>query len=438
MNSSMIPDIPRYYTALAEWLACLVYLSQSPLRLRGWKLGAVCAGMLVVQTAFLELTGDLSLVWWMPCMVGAVGIMLLFLSLCCNMSLRNVGYVTIRAFILAEFAAALEWQLYIYGALRAGREKGTLRLLFLVGVYTVVFGFLYYLENRRRNYNLRMQITAGEMWGAVAIGVSAFLMSNLSYAYSNTPFSSDFITDIFNTRTMVDLGGLAILYAYHVQRGELHMQYELDSIQNVLQNQYAQYRQSRETIELIDQKYHDLKHQIMALRVENDPERRDQWLDEMEADIRTYEAQNKTGNPVLDTVLTSKSLYCQKHGINLTCVADGTVLDFMDVRDLCTIFGNALDNAIECELTIPDRDKRLIHLTVARQKGFALVRLENYCEKHLEFEDGMPVTTKGDRRYHGFGLKSIRYTAGKYNGTVTVNSEENWFELKILIPLSTV
>lgn len=187
---------------------------------------------------------------------------------------------------------------------------------------------------------------------------------------------------------------------------------------------------------MIDRKYHDLKHQIMALRAENDPERREQWLDEMEEEIRTYEAQNKTGNPVLDTVLTSKSLYCQKHGINLTCVADGTVLDFMDVRDLCTIFGNALDNAIECELAIPDHEKRLIHLTVARQKSFALVRLENYCEKQLEFEDGMPVTTKGDRRYHGFGLKSIRYTARKYSGTVTVNSEENWFELKILIPIS--
>ena len=66
----------------------------------------------------------------------------------------------------------------------------------------------------------------------------------------------------------------------------------------------------------------------------------------MEEDIKTYEAQNKTGNPVLDTVLTSKSLYCQKHGITLTCVADGTRLGFMSVMDICTIFGNALDNAI--------------------------------------------------------------------------------------------
>lgn len=77
----------------------------------------------------------------------------------------------------------------------------------------------------------------------------------------------------------------------------------------------------------------------------------------MEDEIRQYEAQNKTGNKVLDTVLTSKSLYCAKHGITFTCVADGTLLDFMDIMDICSIFGNALDNAIECELKIADKEK---------------------------------------------------------------------------------
>lgn len=430
----VFPDIPRLYTALAEWLACLVYISQFPLRLRGWKLAAVSGGMLFVQGAFFLATKSLPLVLWMPCMVCAVALMVLFIWICCNVNVLNAGYSGIRAFILAEFGASLEWQLYFYSSFHFGRDNLWNKTICLVIVYTVVFGFMYYLENRRKISNHRMRVTAREMWGAVAIGIAAFLMSNLSYAYTNTPFG-DLVTDIFNTRTMVDLGGLAILYAYHVQRGELHMKYELDSIQNVLQNQYAQYRQSRESIDVINRKYHDLKHQIAALRAENDPARRNEWLDEMEEDIKAYEAQNKTGNPVLDTVLTSKSLYCQKHGINLTCVADGTKLGFMDVRDICTIFGNAMDNAIECELRIPDKTKRLIHVTVAVQRGFLLLRFENYYEGHLEFEEGLPVTTKQEKNYHGFGIKSIRYTAQKYNGSVKINTDDNWFEMKVLIPL---
>ena len=74
-------------------------------------------------------------------------------------------------------------------------------------------------------------------------------------------------------------------------------------MQTILENQYAQYRMSRDSIELVNQKYHDLKHQIAALRAESDAEVRNRWLDEMEEDILAYEAQNKTGNTVLDTVL---------------------------------------------------------------------------------------------------------------------------------------
>ena len=81
----------------------------------------------------------------------------------------------------------------------------------------------------------------------------------------------------------------------------------------------------------------------------------------MEQEIRSYEAQNKTGNEVLDTILTSKSLYCQQHGITLTCVADGAALDFMDTMDLCSLFGNALDNAIEGTAKVAARQRATAH-----------------------------------------------------------------------------
>ena len=190
-----------------------------------------------------------------------------------------------------------------------------------------------------------------------------------------------------------------------------------------------------ESIDLINRKYHDLKHQIAALRAEPDAARRAAWLDEMESDIIAYEAQNKTGNQVLDVLLTGKSLYCQKHGIRLTTVADGTALEGVSPMDLCTLVGNALDNAIESVRKIADREKRLIHVSVARQKSFVLLRFENCYEGELRFEDGLPVTTKADADYHGYGLKSIRRTAQKYGGTVTVNTRKNWFELKVLLPL---
>ena len=155
----------------------------------------------------------------------------------------------------------------------------------------------------------------------------------------------------------------------------------------------------------------------------------------MEDEIKQYEAQNKTGNKVLDTVLTTKSLYCAKHDITFTCVADGTLLSFMDVMDICSIFGNALDNAIECEMKIADKEKRLIHVTVTKQKNFLLLRFENYCEEKLQYKEGKLITTKKEKEFHGYGIKSIRYTVDKYDGAVSIDTDNNWFDMKILIPV---
>jgi hypothetical protein len=63
--------------------------------------------------------------------------------------------------------------------------------------------------------------------------------------------------------------------------------------------------------------------------------------------INMFETQNNTGNQVLDVILTGKSLQCVENKINFTFLADGKLLNFMNVMDICSIFGNALDNAKE-------------------------------------------------------------------------------------------
>ena len=233
----------------------------------------------------------------------------------------------------------------------------------------------------------------------------------------------------------MDIAGVAMLYAHFVLCCENKIRLELESVQNVLQNQYLQYKQSKESIDLINYKYHDLKHQIEVLRKEQDPEKRNAFLNKMEDEIKQYELQNKTGNSVLDTVLTSKSMYCDKHGITLTSVVDGQLLGFMETMDICSIFGNALDNAIESVIEIEDKEKRLIHLTISQQKSFLMIRVENYFEGNLEYEKGQLESTKKNKAFHGYGIKSIRYTVNKYDGAVDINTEDHWFNLCILIPL---
>lgn len=430
----IMPDIPRIYTAIAEWMACMLFILPVKKRFDNAKTGALMAVFLIVQSVFLMITGSVKIYFWIPCMIIAVLLMIGFIYGCCEISLRDAGYFGMIAFVAAEFMASIEWQVVCFfwdGTVPAVAIQGVV----LAAIYGCVAVILYKMLHMHLPKDGKMGISIKEYISGLVIAIAVFAVSNISFLTENTPFSGRYSFEIGNIRTLVDLGGIAILYAHLIQCCELRVRKELEAVQNMLQNQYVQYKQSRESIELINYKYHDLKHQIALLRSEEDPKKREEFLNRMEEEIRQYEAQNKTGNKVLDTVLTTKSLYCAKHGITFTCVADGTLLDFMDVMDICSIFGNALDNAIECEVKIPEKEKRLIHVTVSKQKQFLILRFENYCEETLQYQEGTPVTTKKEKEFHGYGLKSIQYTVNKYEGAVSVNLEDNWFELKVLIPI---
>ena len=103
------------------------------------------------------------------------------------------------------------------------------------------------------------------------------------------------------------MAGVLILTVQHEQLREAALHSELTAMDNVLRRQYEQYRQSKENIRLINRRYHELKMQIAAIRAERDQAKQDAALAEMESGIRQYEAENKTGNPVLDTLLTAKT-----------------------------------------------------------------------------------------------------------------------------------
>lgn len=212
------------------------------------------------------------------------------------------------------------------------------------------------------------------------------------------------------------------------------MKQELDLVHLLLQKEQEQYRLSKENIAIINQKCHDLKHQIRAIR-KSEVEDKNQYLKEVEDSIGIYEAIVQTGNEVLDTILTEKSLYCKEKGITVSCVADGQLLSFMQTMDLYSLFGNALDNAIEAVEKLTEETMRQIDVLVYRQQNFLVVNIMNPTKEKLMFIEGLPVTTKQDKNFHGFGMRSMQYIVKKYDGFLTASQEDGCFSLKILIPI---
>lgn len=218
------------------------------------------------------------------------------------------------------------------------------------------------------------------------------------------------------------------------------MRQELAVMNMLWQKEQEQYELSRENIALINQKCHDLKHQIRAIRYMS-REEIDAYLEEIEESIEIYESMVKSGNEVLDTILTEKSLYCRERGITVSCVADGRQMGFINTIDLYAILGNALDNAIEAVEKFNTREKRQIDVMIYREKQFLVINIVNPMKGKLIYNeesvyDGeIPQTTKADRFHHGFGLMSIRYMVKKYDGYLSLSEEDGCFSLKILIPI---
>lgn len=431
-------DIPRLYTALAEWGACLSYLYLLKGKIRQTSFWIISVIALMAQVIFLVLTGGMPTIFWIPCMAVAAVFMYSYLMICGELNVLSTFYCCARAFLMAELAASLEWQLHTY--LKAvGISNPLVSIGTLAFVYGSCFIGMIMLEKPLLTQEYLKQLTIREVLSVIGIVLVVFAFSNLSFVIGNSPFTSKLRADIFNIRTLADLAGVAILHAYQSRICEYAAEKELSKINGVLKSQYDQYRNYQDSVDLIQMKYHDLKHQIAGLRAETDEQKRKEWLDAMEEEVTAFENVNKTGNQVLDTILAAKIFHCRKNKIQITCVADGKLLDFMHVTDICTIFGNALDNAIESVVLIPEEEKRLIHVQVSAKKGFIFIKAENYCEGEIvKNEKELIDTTKLDKKNHGFGLKSIRYAVEKYDGTINFRLHNQWFELNILLPQKEV
>ena len=218
---------------------------------------------------------------------------------------------------------------------------------------------------------------------------------------------------------------------YIYQRASMRAEREI--IVRLAKERESQYEFSRENIEMINRKTHDLKHQLQALAMATDEERRQQ-IEETSRAIDFYDAVVKTGNEALDVLLTEKNVYCTNRGIRLSCMVNTRQLQKIRLTDLYTLLGNALDNAIESAERVDDPDKKIISLSILDQGKMLYIQLENYYEGTLELQDGLPKTRKADKQDHGFGLRSIRSIARSYGGRADIRTEGQVFYLEIIIP----
>lgn len=301
-------------------------------------------------------------------------------------------------------------------------------------IFVIVYVLFYIFLARRLTHRGRFIVTRRSLFSMLTIVMLVWMLSIM-----NNSGIDGFEAGIWQQVIYRMTDGLCCFYVLWVQLNQkenLSLQRELDGIRFMWQQQERQYEITSDTIENINRKCHDLKYQIHNLSDITDETEKREYLQELERDIMIYDVSLQTGNRALDVVLMEKGLFCKNHEIQWSCMVDGSRMNFMKAEDIYGIFGNALDNAIEAVSRLEDPQQRVISVKAIYQKKILVIQFQNYYQGDLEFRNGIPRTTKQNKQDHGYGMKSIRYTVEKYNGTVTVSTKNNIFTLQILIPLA--
>ncbi len=415
--------------------ACMVFMIPAGKKRKHFAVRCVIMGLLQIIGAYslsyiqYSEINALSLLYWAVYILAAV----VFIWNGLEYSLLQAIYLGICSCGMQHIA----FDVYmIYQLLSGGQypipdmKEGVACALIYVSVYWLFYQFM---AKRFAEYD-KVIIKRDAIFPIATMILLVWVISILELS-SLTGFEAG----IYNHVIYRIIDGLCCFYGLWVQinqREKLALQRELDGINAAARLQSQQYAITSETIDSINRKCHDLKHQIRALREATNEQEKKDYLDGLENDIMIYDVVLMTGNKALDTVLMEKGLFCKNHNIQWTCMVDGTKLDFMKLEDIYAIFGNALDNAVAAVLALDDSEQRVISVKILEQSSLLMIQIQNYYNQNLEFEDGLPKTTKKNKHEHGFGMKSIRHTAEKYNGIVTVQAKDHIFMLQILIPVA--
>ena len=377
---------------------------------------------------------SVAFVWLPPLSIGVVSTAffvvliyaILMALLCFKANVLNCVFYGLTAWAVQHSA----WSIYLMFCLTC-KMSAALTIVVYFLTYAVVYTAAFFAFSFGREES----VITREKLNAVLVSVIILFITTILYdlATYNDKYTVYYLLYAFIACLLVLFVQFGITSREQLRRKAARLENEKVMLEGMLYRQNKQQKLTNETVEIINRKCHDLKHQISLLRDARNKDG-DRYLDEMEKAVMVYGDIAKTGNYALDITLTEKCLLCEEHGIKFTYMVDGESLDMMRPVVVSSLFGNILDNAIEsadCE----EEGKRIIRLNVAVAQGHLRIHCENYCSAPVRFSDGLPVSDRAESGYHGFGTKSIRFIVEQYGGNVVMGQEDDMFNVNIILPV---
>lgn len=414
---------------LAAWVYCHYYERRENFAIRA---AAAIGLMLLNSVLWHHLSGIIPSKAWAISAMGIAKYLLFFL----------IGYGSIQLCMRCEKSEAmfcmtcalatqhLSYVLYDDVLALSGWAYDSVQAVAIISaVMLLVYLAAYYLFVRKMKQHPELSFQNREN---LIVGGLLILFTIVIKFIMEPYLSARSMTKLYVLVSIYDI--VCCVLALMLERGLFRNQALTDEknfLTQLVHMQEEQYRTSKANVEMVNIKCHDMKHQISHITSTTDPDA----IRELEQIISVYDSSLQTGNEILDVCLMEKKLLCEKNSIKLDCIANGQCLSFMQPSDLFSLFGNALDNAMEAVCKLDDVEKRIIFVSVKEELGMAIIHVENNYTGELIMADGIPRTSKDDEFHHGYGVKSIRMVVEKYDGNMALLPQNGIFNLNITIPV---
>ena len=295
--------------------------------------------------------------------------------------------------------------------------------------------FIYYIcEHKRTKINF-----SGTEWALLLLANSVTFMLLVAVGYSRQiPFMDKITQEFLQVIIKYSVIFLYLFFVISLVNGKVaeHFKVVGQITQENMEQQLEYFKAYKNSQEEIRRYKHDMKNHFLylsALSNDNKIEEMKEYINSLSGQWESIPQLRSTGSTVVDAIIYGKSFLFEQNHIILNI--EGQFISELKVEpiDLCTIFTNAIDNAIEANAKCPDDGKRHLQITIKSTQNHYLIVFENPINVAVNIDNNHIETDKqGDN--HGFGLENIERAILKYGGTLKIEASTEVFTLEAVIP----
>lgn len=237
---------------------------------------------------------------------------------------------------------------------------------------------------------------------------------------------------IYMLMTVANIFLISVITNMIVKNSKL--KYEGLIVEEKIDSRYKYYNTLKENQEKVRKLSHDINNHIMCME-SMDGEERENYKKKIYEELDYNRNRINSGSMILDIILSEKYKECKKYGINFKYDIEFNVLKDMESVDICSIFSNILDNAVEACQKV-ESGNRFITIKGKIAKNYFVLKAENSKVGEIKKDEkGNLETSKEDKTRHGLGTKIVEESVEKYGGNIEYYDEEDRFRVVILIPI---